>query len=201
MGASGSRGFHDIRDLLALLPREIQAVVLAVLHRPTSMISHLAEVLQRTSSIPVIVAGRGQAMVAGRCYIGEPAEHLVLAASSRMDLIHEAHGEYRNRTVDLLFTSVARHARERAIGIVLEGALDDGSRGLKAIHEAGGITMVVATVPRGRMGMPENARSYDGPVDFVGDLDQIAEQVIDRTGSSIEAGRYAAMNSRLPPTI
>jgi two-component system, chemotaxis family, protein-glutamate methylesterase/glutaminase len=60
---------------------------------------------------------------------------------------------YRNRTVDLLFDSLM-HAGGRMVGVVLSGPLDDGSRRLEAIHEAGGRTMVLT--PAGPRGMPQN---------------------------------------------
>jgi chemotaxis response regulator CheB len=56
------------------------------------------------------------------------------------------------------------------IGVVLSGSLDDGSRGLAAIHDAGGMTMVLTPARPPQQGMPENAISYDGPIDLIGDL-------------------------------
>jgi len=63
------------------------------------------------------------------------------------------------------------------IGVVLSGALDDGSRGLAAIHEAGGLTIVLTPGRSPERGMPENAISYDGPIDLIGDPLQIAEGI------------------------
>lgn len=68
---------------------------------------------------------------------------------------------------------MADHAGRCGIGVVLSGALDDGSRSLEAIHHAGSKIMVLlrsAWPP----GMPENAIRYDGPVDCVGSSDEIA---------------------------
>ncbi len=58
--------------------------------------------------------------------------------------------------------------------MVLSGNLDDGSRGLAAIHQAGGITMVVTPEPKSWRGMPENAIAYDGPINLIGSPDEIA---------------------------
>jgi two-component system chemotaxis response regulator CheB len=79
--------------------------------------------------------------------------------------------------VDLLFTSVAARAGKRMIGVVLSGALHDGSRGLAAIHHAGVLTMVLASGRSPQRGIPENAISYDGPIDLIGDLRCIAEGI------------------------
>ena len=133
IGASGGEGLGDIRDLLQALPQPLDAVVMVVLHRPSDVISHLRAILARGCAMPVVVAEEAEALLPGTCYIGEPDGHLTLVAR---DLAHLLLGEgdrLRNRTVDTLFHSVACHAGPRVIGVVLSGALDDGSRGLAAI--------------------------------------------------------------------
>jgi two-component system chemotaxis response regulator CheB len=77
----------------------------------------------------------------------------------------------------LLFHSVAVEAKTQAIGVVLSGSLDDGSRGLASIHQAGGVTMVL-TPERGRPpGMRENAIDFDGPVNVIGTAEFIANAI------------------------
>src|SRR3954467_13025254 len=125
IGASGGEGLEDIKALLAILPADLPAVVLVVLHRPSDQMSHLKEVLSRVSQMPVLVAKDGEQFRAGCCYIGEPDDHLSLAAKSKVRLVEGAQNRHRNRTVDILFHSVAAHARERCIGVVLSGSLDD----------------------------------------------------------------------------
>ena len=64
------------------------------------------------------------------------------------------------------------------IGVVLSGSLDDGSRGLASIHEAGGVTMVLTPDTLTGTGMPENAIAYGGPIDVVGNCQKIAAAII-----------------------
>ncbi|HEX2525466.1 MAG TPA: hypothetical protein VHL31_04065 [Geminicoccus sp.] len=52
-----------------------------------------------------------------RLYIGEAAEHLTLAAHSFGDLVRDPGRQYRNRTTDLLFKSMATHAGHRMIDV------------------------------------------------------------------------------------
>jgi chemotaxis response regulator CheB len=180
IGASGSQGLDDIGRLLGHLPPTLQAVVLIVLHRPSDQVSQLRDVLDRGSAIPIHVASTGQHLQHGNGYIGEPDAHLTLAASSFGELVPGAHDLYRNRSVDLLFQSVATHAVGGFIGVVLSGSLDDGSRGLAAIHAAGGITMVLTPHGALQKGMPENAIGYDGPIDFIGAPEAIALHIAAR---------------------
>ncbi len=157
IGASGGEGLADIKTLLAARPGDLAAVVLVVLHRPSDQISHLREVLSQTSQMPVLVADDDERFRVGCCYIGEPDAHLSLAARSRVRLVEGADHRHRGRTVDLLFKSIADHARSRGVGVVLSGSLDDGSRGLEAIADAGGATMVLTRDGVTEPGMPRNA--------------------------------------------
>ncbi|WP_375462571.1 chemotaxis protein CheB [uncultured Methylobacterium sp.] len=178
IGASGSEGLKDIKGLLADLPIALEAVVMVVLHRPWDRVSHLRAVLADAASMPVVVAARGERFQAGTIYVGEPADHLTLAARSFGELVDDPHRAHRNRTVDLLFNSVAVHGGGRIIGVVLSGSLDDGARGLAAIHAAGGATMVMTPDGGPVRGMPENAIAYDGPIDVIGSARTIAAAIV-----------------------
>lgn len=184
VGASGSDGLRDIGVLLAALPASLDAVVLVVLHRAWDKISHLRAVLATASAMPVVIAAHGERFRPGTVYVGEPADHLTLAARSFGVLVEDPGRLHRNRTVDLLFRSVAAHGEGRVVGVVLSGSLDDGARGLAAIHAAGGATMVIGPADRATPGMPENAVAYDGPIDVVGSAAVIARAIIARVGGS-----------------
>jgi chemotaxis response regulator CheB len=176
IGASGGDGLEDICALLNALPHPVAAIVMVVLHRPVDQISHLRDVLAESTPATVVVAREGEVLEPGRVYIGEPADHLTLVAGGTAGMVAGGHNEYRNRTVDLLFCSLAANAGTSTIGIVLSGFLDDGSRGLAAIHAAGGVTMVL-TPPVAQRGMPHNAINYDAPIDVIGSPDEIAHAV------------------------
>lgn len=178
IGASGARGLDDIKQLLHALPAAMPAVVLLVLHRPWDRLSNLQAVLAPMSRMPVVIAANGERFDAGVVYIGEPTDHLTLAAKSFGALVADPGREYRNRTVDLLFRSVAEHGGRRSIGVILSGALDDGARGLSDVHHAGGLTMVLTPLNAPPVGMPENAIAYDGPIDLIGDPLQIARAIV-----------------------
>ena len=183
IGASGAEGLSDIRMLLGALPTTLPAVVMVVLHRPWDRPTRLQAILAQACRLPVVIAAQDERFEAGTIYIGEPAEHLTLAANSFGNLIGDPDRQYGGRTVDLLFKSVAARAGRRMIGVVLSGSLDDGSRGLAAIHEAGGITMVLTPARSSQRGMPENAISFDGPIDLVGDPRRIAEGICAACGA------------------
>src|SRR5438477_4408719 len=107
IGASGRPGLDDISDLLRELPSSLAAVVLIVLHRPWHRISDLQAVLASESQLPVMIATHGERFEPGTVYLGEPEDHLTLATKSFGFLINDPERRYGNRTVDLLFQSVA----------------------------------------------------------------------------------------------
>lgn len=167
IGASGSEGLNDIVELLSAWPDNLQAIVMVVLHRSSEKVSFLQEILSRRAALPVVVATEGQALLPDVCYLGKPDQALTLSTEGRAFLIEGSGNRLRNRTVDALFNSIALQAGKRAVGIVLSGALDDGSRGLAAIHAAGGLTMVLDPDHK-PIGMQQNAINFDGPIDFIG---------------------------------
>jgi chemotaxis response regulator CheB len=182
IGASGGEGLADIKQLLRELPAGLPAVVMIVLHRPWDRLSNLRNVLGSASALPVVIASNRERFETGIVYIGEPGDHLTLAAKSFSKLVSDPHRAYRNRTVDLLFRSVAEFGGNRLIGVILSGALDDGSRGLSEINQAGGLTMVVTPDHCDPSGMPTNAVDFDGPIDVIGSPPQIAAAIRSTVG-------------------
>lgn len=201
VGASGGGGLLDMAHLLSLLPAGFPGVVLLTLHRPVDRPSNLASILQRVSALPVMVAHRLQSLHPGTCYVGEPAAHLILRSPTAIGLVADPRHGYRNRTIDLLFDSVAAHAADRAIGVVLSGSLADGSRGLAAITKAGGISMARDPWQHFEGDMPRNAIASAGPlhcVDYVPGLArEIVVQVTGAGADVLPAGQRMASLHRL----
>jgi two-component system chemotaxis response regulator CheB len=177
LGASGSQGLQDLVEFLASPADLSGAVILTVLHRPVDLPSCLGSVLQRRSGVPVEIAGPGARFRPGVCYIGEPDNHLVVAPDGRAALIRDPRGRYRNRTVDALFESVAASMGGLAMGVVLSGALADGSKGLAAIRLAGGTVMARSPDGSAFTDMARNAIDRVGPLDLVGSVPALAAAV------------------------
>ncbi len=176
IGASGAEGLDDIRSMLSLFQKPVQAIVMVVLHRPSDRISYLQEVLARCCEMSVVVADQAAIMESGVCYIGQLAGHLTLLGNRLAHLVPACGNRFRGKTIDLLFESLAKHAGTRTTAVVLSGALADGSRGLAAIHAAGGLTMVLSPGIKPR-GMQQNAIDYDGPISLVGTAEEIAAAI------------------------
>jgi two-component system chemotaxis response regulator CheB len=179
IGASAG-GVDAIPRLLSLLPSDLPASVLVVLHRPTEQISILRGILARKSNMHVTIPHEGDILRHGICYLGEPNRHLTVAPHSRVHLLGDSFD--RAHCIDALFCSLARHAGTRTIGVILSGLLKDGSFGLKAIKEAGGMVLVQSPAEAAYAEMPQSAIRYGGPIDLIGPIDALATEICRLTG-------------------
>jgi two-component system chemotaxis response regulator CheB len=89
-------------------------------------------------------------------YVAPPDYHL-LVDEGRFALSVDARVQFSRPSIDVLFESVAETYRDRAIGIVLTGANDDGAAGLAAIKRNGGVALVQDPLTAARRAMPEAA--------------------------------------------
>lgn len=178
----GSAGaLEAVRPLLAALPLQFHAAIVLCFHRPIERESALLEVLGRASHLPVLLAKQGDVLRPGICYVGHPRRHVAVGPGLVVQSVHD--GFYRAHNIDLLFSSLARNAGTRTIGVLLSGLLKDGVEGLRAIKEAGGKALVQSPSEAMFDTLPRNALSYDGPIDMVAPVRELAAEIARLTGS------------------
>ena len=160
VGASAG-GTQALLDLTTNLPRDLNAVVLIVQHVPAHVPSNLAKVLQSKCPLPIYTAKDGMRMEAGTVYTAVSDYHLLIED----DYLVVAKGPQENRfrpSVDALFRSAAYHYRSRVIGVVLSGALNDGTSGMWAIKRFGGVSIIQSRAEARFDSMPTNVLQYVG---------------------------------------
>ena len=140
IGASAG-GIQALTTLVAGLPRDFLASVLVVVHIPPYVISRLPEILSRSGPLPAAHAQQGEAIEPGRIYIAPPDRHL-LVRGGWIELSRGPRENHARPAIDPLFCTAAQTYGSRVIGIVLSGALYDGSMGLLAIKTRGGMAIV-----------------------------------------------------------
>jgi two-component system chemotaxis response regulator CheB len=158
VGASAG-GIRALRDLLRNVPADLPAAILAVVHIPADSPSALPLVLSGAGPLPAKSAVNGERFDKGTVYVAPPDRHL-LVEGGRLRLTR---GPRENRVrpcIDTLFRSAAVDLGPRAIGVVLSGALDDGTAGLWAIKDRGGIAAVQAPEEAEYPDMPNNALAH-----------------------------------------
>src|SRR5262245_34604562 len=126
----------------------------------------LPEILTRAGRLPAVHPNDGDRLEYGRIYVGRPDHHLVVGPGNVVRVVHGPTENGCRPAIDPLFRSAARVYGPRVIGIVLTGGLDDGTAGLAAVKEAGGIAIVQDPDEAFAPSMPRSARAFV-PVDHV----------------------------------
>jgi len=158
VGASAG-GLKALTELLSTLPCTGQLAVVVVQHLSPHFKSVMDELLAARTALEVVVATDGMVLRPDTVYLNQPHSDLTVEQGAIcLGPWAETTDGTLQRPIDVLFQSLAEQYGERAIGVVLSGTGSDGSRGLAAIHDAGGLTAIqqpdTATFP----GMPESAQ-------------------------------------------
>jgi two-component system chemotaxis response regulator CheB len=161
VGASAG-GVEALSAFAKSLPPDLDAAVLVVLHLSATARSVLPQILSRAQTLGATYPKDGQKIQTGRIYVAPPDQHLMVNGE-RMTLNRGPRVNGCRPAVDPLFRSAAVHFRDRAIGVILSGSLDDGSEGLRAIREAGGIAIVQSIEDSAFTGMPSSAIQAANP--------------------------------------
>jgi two-component system chemotaxis response regulator CheB len=188
IGASAG-GVEAISALVRQLPRELHAAIFVVLHLSRGR-SVLPEILSRASRLPATHAADGEEIRYGRIYVAPPDRHMTLAGA-RVRVLHGPTENGVRPAIDPLFRSAAREFGSRVIGVVLTGSLDDGTAGLAAVKEAGGIAVVQDPEEAFAPSMPRSAIEHVR-VDHVLPLQEIAILLAALTEERTDATRPAS---------
>ena len=181
IGASAG-GIEALRGFFAALPAGLDAAILVVLHIPADTPSQLDLVLANATPLPVVIAEDGQPIEPGRVYVASADRHLM--ATPQGIRLSRGPKEVRARpSVDVLFRSAATAFGSRVIGVILSGALDDGTAGLWAIKDHQGATLVQLPSEAMHPSMPESAIAHV-EVDFVGTVEALAAKVSELVGTA-----------------
>ncbi len=141
VGASAG-GINAVNELVSQLSPEINAAVFIVLHLSAAAPGELmVSKIQKHTRLRCKLAENNEVIEAGVIYAAVPNAHLLI----KEDKVIIGHGPTENRfrpSIDVLFRSAAASYRERVIGIILTGFLNDGTAGMWAIKQSGGYCIV-----------------------------------------------------------
>jgi two-component system, chemotaxis family, protein-glutamate methylesterase/glutaminase len=157
VGASAG-GVQALRLVVQGLPRDFAASVLVVVHIPPTGDSILPALLTKAGALTATHARNGERLERRRVYVAPPDHHLLVQPHKRLAVSRRGPRENGFRpAIDPLFRTAARSHGPRVIGVVLTGALDDGTLGLAHIKENGGVAIVQDPIEAVFPSMPRSA--------------------------------------------
>jgi len=167
-------GIDALRRILADLPADLPAAVIALQHLQPDHVSELPAILQRNTALEVLFARDGERLTPGRVVVAPPGRHTLIGPDGSLVLIPSGAVPPYRPSADLLLTTLAVAAGPRAIAVVLSGQGNDGATGASAVHRFGGIVIASSEVTSARTSMPLATIRRDDTVDHVVALDEIA---------------------------
>jgi len=146
---------------------------------PASFTKSFAARLNKLSAPQVSEALEGAALAAGHVYLAPGDSHLELtrATPPRLHLSAAPRLNGHRPSVDVMFASVCRSVKDRAIGVILTGLGRDGAQGLLALREAGAETIGQDEASCVVYGMPKAAFELGAVVRQL-PLERIADRIL-----------------------
>lgn len=135
-------GFEALGELLPCLPEKFGLPVLIVQHMVPDADDFFPRYLDQKCKVTVKQADEKERILHGIVYLAPPDHHLMVAHDRTLSLSVEEPVNFARPSIDVLFETAAAVYGSHLVGVILTGASADGSRGLKAIKDAGGLTIV-----------------------------------------------------------
>jgi two-component system, chemotaxis family, protein-glutamate methylesterase/glutaminase len=160
IGAS-TGGPMVLQTILSELPKNFSSPVLIVQHMARGFVHGFAEWLGRTSGFPVRVAADGESLKPGCAYVAPDDFHMGAGPGNTIRLTADAHENGMRPSVSFLFRSVSAMFGSNAAGVLLTGMGKDGAEELKALKDAGAVTLAQDKETSVVFGMPNQAILLD----------------------------------------
>jgi two-component system CheB/CheR fusion protein len=175
IGASAG-GLGALRTLFSRMPGQPGFACVVIVHLSPEHESHLVELLQPYTSMPVQQVTRTMAIEPNHVYVIPPNANLnSIDTHLRLSELEERRAE--RAPIDHFLRTLAATHDGTAVGVILTGGGSDGALGLRQIKEQGGLTIVQDPQEAEYDGMPRSAIATT-LVDVVAPLREIPERIL-----------------------
>ncbi len=166
IGASAG-GLEALEQFFRNMPSDSGLSFVVVQHLSPDYKSLMVELLSKYTEMECIRITDGMVIEQDKIYLIPPKKNLAIF-HDKLHLTDQehSHGQGLNLPIDIFFRSLAKDKGEQAIGVVLSGTGSDGTLGIRAIKEVGGMVMVQDEVTAKFDGMPRSAIAT-GTVDYI----------------------------------
>ncbi|MFK7769601.1 MAG: chemotaxis protein CheB [Mariniblastus sp.] len=176
IGASAG-GLKPIEEFFSHMPVDSGMAFVVVQHLSPDFKSLMDELLARRTGMAIHKVSDGIKVEANSVYLIPPEKNMALE-KGRLMLTDKTKIRIDNLPIDIFFRSLAKGAGENSVAVVLSGTGSDGSRGIKDIHESGGLVLVQSIETTGFDGMPRAAIST-GVVDLICSPEEMPARIVE----------------------
>lgn len=176
MGASAG-GLEAIQTFFKSLPAETGLSFVIVQHLSPDYKSLMDELIAKVTSIPVKIAKDNVAVQKDTIYLIPSKKNMRIENGHLLLMDQDRNQQTVNLPIDIFLSSLAQDRKTQSIGVILSGTGSDGTRGSRAIKEAGGMVMVQEPGNAKFDGMPKNAISGGFP-DFILPVESMPGQLM-----------------------
>ena len=174
LGASAG-GIGPLQQFFGDMQPDTGLAFVVVMHLSPDFESHLADVLQQRTSMPVMQVTAPVKVKPNHVYV-IPPNHQLTFNDSMLEVVPPQRALGRRVTIDLFFRTLAMAYGQRAVCVILSGTDSDGVIGLKHIRAQGGLTIAQDPNEAEHDSMPVTAIST-GMVDWVLPIAQLAPKL------------------------
>lgn len=174
IGASAG-GLEALQQFFQHMPGNSGLSYVVIQHLSPDYKSLMADILGKYTEMAVKQAENGMKIRPDTVYLIPPKKNLSLRGN-QLILSDIVPGQL-NHPIDVFLTSLALEKRERAIAVVLSGTGTDGTSGIKAVKEHGGLVIVQDPETAKFDGMPRSAINT-GLSDFVLSPEEIVDEIL-----------------------
>lgn len=175
IGASAG-GLEALEQFFNNMPINSNLTFIVVQHLSPDYKSLMVELLSRQTDMEVFRAEEGLQLAPNCVYLIPPKKNITIK-QGKLHLTEQGINRGLNLPIDIFFRSLAKDQKNNSIGIILSGTGSDGTLGVKAIKEVGGMIMVQDDRSAKFDGMPKSAIAT-GLVDYVLPPNKMPEELI-----------------------
>ncbi len=176
VGASAG-GLEAFSELLRSIPPRTGLAFVLIQHLDPTHQSLLSDALRRATKLPVEEIRDRTRVERDHVYVIPPNADVALDGDTLRVVVRKPDARRPFLPIDHFLSSLAAAREDRAIGVVLTGMGSDGTVGLRAIKDAGGITLAEDPASAKFSGMPD-AAIREGVVDFSFPLPRLVEELL-----------------------
>lgn len=174
IGASAG-GVEALQQFFSCMPSNSGLSFVVVQHLSPDYKSLMADILGKHTAMTVLQAESGMKVEPDTVYLIPPKKYMTLQQGTL--ILYDYASGTLNHPIDIFFTSLAEEKKEHAIVVVLSGTGSDGTNGIKAVKEHGGLVIAQAPESAKFDGMPKSV-IQTGLADFILSPEEIADEIL-----------------------